>query len=106
MKEAKAGDVVVEVRCKCAGAVLVREWAVADWTCGKCGQPASPGQRFRLDSQLQAVPIEVCGDRRAAMDVDGWGYAECTLPAGHPGQHHPGAIVHDGGAFRAEQVPA
>lgn len=58
MKEARPGDVLVEVRCKCAGAVLVREYAVADWTCGKCWQPASPGKRFQLDDEMQLVELE------------------------------------------------
>jgi hypothetical protein len=106
VKEAKAGDVLVELRCRCAGAVLVREYAVADWTCNKGHQAEQVGPRFRLDGQLHAVLVETCTDRRAVMDVDGWGYSDCTLDAEHPGEHHPGPIVHDAGAFRAMQVPA
>jgi hypothetical protein len=55
----------------------------------------------------------VCGHRFAAMDIDGWGYVECTLPKNHVtdaakrgGGHRPDSpIVHDGGAYRMANLP-
>ena len=66
MKEARAGDVVVKLRCRCASAVLVREYAVADWTCQKSHPASEVGPRYRLDDALVPIEIEMCDDRRAA----------------------------------------
>lgn len=60
------------------------------------------GLRVRFPDGTIAESFAIaCTDRRAAMDVDGWGYSDCELPAQHPGGHKPGAIVHDGGVYRA-----
>ena len=39
----------------------------------------------------------------AATDIDGWGYVTCIRPAGHPGGHKAGEIVHDGGEWARER---
>lgn len=55
---------------------------------------------------------ETCRFRAAAMDVDGWGYVECELDAGHPlteglgAGHRFSAIVHDHGAYRLANLPS
>jgi hypothetical protein len=57
VKEAKPGDVVVEVRCRCDGAVLTAEYSVPNWRCGQCRRRATPGKRFRFDKAMQLVEL-------------------------------------------------
>lgn len=47
----------------------------------------------------------VCTKRVAALDVDGWGYVQCIRGV-HDGACRYGELVHDDGAFRAEQEPS
>lgn len=57
---------------------------------------------------------DTCGHRVAAMNVDGWGYVECEIEAGHPvdpgkrgdGHRFGRAVILDGGAFRSANVPS
>lgn len=72
------------------------------------GSPIVAVRSLHTDEALYVVvgAAAPCTERRAAMDVDGWGYVDCRFALEHAGGHQFGPITHDGGAFsRAEGEP-
>jgi hypothetical protein len=63
---------------------------------------------FRCELSADELPLApaACTERRASMDINGWGYVDCVFDQGHPGSCRFGPIVHDDGQFRKETLDA
>lgn len=71
MPNAKAGDVLVRLSCRCEGAVLVIDYLADEWTCPTCAQAGTETGRTTLTEEIidGGIPSAAIKVKRLRMDA-------------------------------------